>query len=133
MCLDWILTHKHDYVTQTKALGLDDPSKNRIITLGSACEKVYLDVWSHMICSVISRAFPSSASGMGESNHGWNLFESFFKKEYVDLFFSVDKITRPARDTQANKREVHKETYHDVFASSLDYSEATDFMSHELA
>jgi len=66
-----------------------EPSKARSITKGPAALRVILDWVSRLCSSVLSKTFPSSHSGMKQSDHPWRLFESLFTKEFEELMFSA--------------------------------------------
>jgi hypothetical protein len=60
-----------------------------MVTKGRIALKVVLDLVNKLCSEVLKKAFPSSYSGMAQSDHPWRLYNSFFTKEFEDLIFSV--------------------------------------------
>jgi len=100
-----------------------EPSKARAVTKGPASLRVILD-WVSRICSVVlSKTFPSSHSGMKESDHPWRLFESLYTKEFEDvLSLSKGDGVKEWDDDRKN----YTVTLPRVFAASTDYKDATN-------
>lgn len=128
VCLQKVLTMKIEDVSKAYALIVKEPGKGRAITKGHACLKIVLDV-VNKICSHPLTKLESSSSGMGKSHHGWNFFKTFFEEEMQEVIFK-----RKTREKKAYTAytEVY-ETYDDVFVSSTDYENATDYLVHEVA
>ena len=92
--------------------------------------KIVLDVINKLVAKPFAKAFPSSASGMEKSNHGWNVYKAFFTGALRDMVFtpSNEEVT-----TLGDDAEIRDITWETVYASSTDFDTATDFMSHEVA
>lgn len=128
-CLDTVLRTPRGQLTNAFLTIVKEPGKARSVTKARTCLKIVLDVVSK-ICSVpLKRGIKSSASGMGASNHGWNLFLRLHSEELRDMVFSV----KSREDTAYAGYVERTETYEDLFVVSTDYSEATDRTQHELA
>jgi len=115
---------KAAYLTMVK-----EPGKARTVTKARACLKIVLDLVSKIVASPLEKGIRSSASGMGKSNHGWNLFCRLMSDEVRDMVFSLD-----SREENPYEGYVERtDTFKALFMSSTDYKEATDQLSHEVA
>jgi hypothetical protein len=106
-----------------------EPGKARSVTKGKACLKIVLDVVNGICSWPLAKGFESSASGMLKEAHGWNLFKKFFSS-YRDITFDLEKQVTWSED---HLTKTVKRFYRDVFASSTDYTTATDFMRYDIA
>jgi hypothetical protein len=77
---------------------------------------------------MMKKAFSSSWSGMAADNHPWQLYKSFTDKEFEELLFTPSP--GPIKQDKFGGKTL---TYAPVFFSSTDYSEATDYLHHEVA
>jgi hypothetical protein len=126
--LDYVLRMTPEELSRTVVVMVKEPGKSRTVTKGPACLKIVLDVLNR-ICSWPLKKVKSSTSGMEKSNHGWNLFKSFFEEAGKDILFRT-------RERHEEKLEgtIHvTESFEDCFVSSTDYETATDNMHHQVA
>jgi len=115
-------------LTSVKEIIVKEPAKCRTVTKGRACLKVVLDTINH-ICSFPLGKIQTSTSGMTMSHHGWNLFKSFFKDEKREIFFHTESSVESKYESHSEVTE----SYSDVFISSTDFEEATDYENFEIA
>jgi hypothetical protein len=130
-CLEYVLGNTWEEVSPIQMVAVKEPGKTRIVTKGSAYLKMVLDLVNKICSEPIKKGLESSQSGMAESNHGWNLFRSFFEGEKEKLIFEVEteKIT-PIHGTD----NLHVERkFKPVYVSSTDFETATDYMNLEVA
>jgi hypothetical protein len=106
-----------------------EPGKARSVSKGMAALKIVLDFISRICSWPLKKGFASSESGMGKSNHGWNYFRDMFTDEFRTTVFSVDTVEDEPMVDYTRRHIVWK----DAYASSTDYEEATDRMSHSVA
>jgi hypothetical protein len=100
-CLDEVLRTTPEELRKVQLTTVKEPGKARTVTKGPAALKVVLDTVSK-ICSWPLKKLESSASGMGKSHHGWNLFcdlfdEQNFKKTLPRSRRGGGRIRRPPR------------------------------------
>jgi hypothetical protein len=127
-CLDEVLRTSPEDLRSVYLTIVKEPAKARAVTKGPAALKVVLDTVSK-ICSWPLSKVESSASGMGKSHHGWNLFNDLFNEQSFKSLFHV-------RDKEQEEYVDHLErTYiwEDLYFSSTDYQEATDRIEHAVA
>jgi hypothetical protein len=108
---------------------VDEPGKSRSITKTRACIKIVLDLVNKICAVPLEKGFGSSHSGMRASNHAWNLFKDFEKKEFEDLLFDPESSV----SEEFVEHTVITKVYKHVFMTSTDYETATDFLSHKVA
>jgi hypothetical protein len=127
-CLNVVAGLKLDELREVFLTSVKEPAKVRIVTKGRAALKIVLDTVSKICSYPLKKGFKSSESGMGKSNHGWNLFREIFSEEMVADIFEED--TREDENFVGySERTISWKT---VYASSTDYQEATDRMVHPL-
>jgi len=127
-CLDEVLNTPVQDLRQVHLTLVREPGKARVVTKGHAALKIVLDTVSKICSYPLKKGIKSSASGMGRSHHGWNLFRDFTSEEFYDLLFCEDRKRR-VEDTFHD--HVDSTMYwEDLYFSSTDYSEATDRMVH---
>jgi hypothetical protein len=130
-CLDEVLHTKEEELRKVHLTVVKEPSKARVVTKGHAALKIVLDTVSKICSYPLKKGFSSSASGMGKSHHGWNLFKDMTSEEMYDLLFSEDRKRR-VEDT-FNDHIDRVQYWNDVYLCSTDYQEATDRMVHRFA
>jgi len=81
-CIYVVIRMTREERTNAYLTVVKEPSKARSVTKGPACLKVILDFVNKICSEVLSKAFPSSTSGMTMSDHPWRLFNSFFTNEF---------------------------------------------------
>jgi len=129
-CLEEVLVIPPDKLTEVSLLMVREPGKSRTVSKGRACLKIVLDVVNKLVSKPFAKAFPTSASGMERSNHGWNFFKSMFHGIGKEIVFSQHAVQTEV----LNEREKYKtHVWETVFASSTDFNTATDMMHHEVA
>jgi hypothetical protein len=127
-CLDEVLRTTPEELRKVQLTTVKEPGKARTVTKGPAALKVVLDTVSK-ICSWPLKKLESSASGMGKSHHGWNLFCDLFDEQNFKKLFHV-------RDVEEEEYVDHLErtyVWEDLYFSSTDYQEATDRINHTVA
>jgi hypothetical protein len=130
-CLDEVLYTSPEVLREVHLTVVREPSKARVVTKGHAALKIVLDTVSKICSWPLKKGFTSSASGMGKSHHGWNLFKDFTSEEMYSLLFSED---RPRRTEDAFNDHIDRVMYwQDLWFCSTDYQEATDRMVHAFA
>jgi hypothetical protein len=128
-CLEKVLLMTDEERSNAFLVVIKEPGKARSITKASAYVKVVLDLVSKLCCEPLAKGIRSSSSGMGKANHGWELFQSYMSEETGIELFQLKTRKRFVNGDVTT----YVDTYRDVFASSTDYSEATDHMHHEVA
>jgi len=128
-CLHEVLTSNLEELRRVSLTLVREPGKARVVTKGHAALKIVLDTVSKICSYPLKKGFKSSASGMGKSHHGWNLFKDFTSEEMYDLLFSEDRKFR--EDDQFAEHISRVQVWEDVYLSSTDYQEATDRMVHK--
>lgn len=130
-CLDEVLHTPVEELRKVHLTVVREPSKARVVTKGHAALKIVLDTVSKICSYPLKKGFKSSASGMGKSHHGWNLFKDMTSEEMFDLLFSEN---RERRVEDAFHDHVDRTQYwQDLYLCSTDYQEATDRMVHAFA
>nr|WKR37703.1 putative RNA-dependent RNA polymerase [Leptosphaeria biglobosa narnavirus 12] len=127
-CLDEVLRTQPEDLRRVTLATVKEPAKARTVTKGPAALKVVLDTVSK-ICAWPLKKVPSSKSGMGKSHHGWNLFTELFDEENYKTLFHP----RTVEEDEYVDHIVRTYVWDDVYFSSTDYQEATDFINHEVA
>jgi len=127
--LDVIIRTPRDEISSVKLVVVKEPGKSRIVTKGPVALKVILDFVNHIVSEPLKKGIRSSSSGMGQSNHGWNFFKSFFTEGTEEILFHPAEVKE---EKFAGYSEVEY-TYDDVYVSSTDYETATDYMNHYVA
>jgi len=130
-CLEEVLQTSPEELRKVSLTLVSEPGKARAVTKGHAALKIVLDTVSKICAWPLKKGFRSSESGMGRSNHGWNLFRDFFSEEMYNELFTERKPLRE-EDTYADHVE-RRVVWEDCFVGSTDYQEATDRMVHTLA
>jgi len=128
-CLDDILMNPPEDSRKVFLTLVKEPGKARSVTKGQASLKIVLDTINKICAWPLRKGVKSSESGMGKSNHGWNLFRDMFSEEmYPDIF--DEEIREDEEFVGYVERLI---TWRNVFASSTDYQEATDKIVHSVA
>jgi len=127
-CLDHTLRTPLDKLRYAFLTVVKEPGKARTVTKARACLKVVLDL-VNKICSEPLKKVESSTSGMGQANHGWNLFLSMMSKEERAELFTVENREESAYEGYVERTD----TFEDLYMSSTDYEEATDQMPLDMA
>nr|UYL95378.1 MAG: RNA-dependent RNA polymerase [Baoding Narna tick virus 2] len=130
-CLDEVLHTKEEDLRKVFLTVVREPSKARVVTKGHAALKIVLDTVSKICSYPLKKGFRSSASGMGKSHHGWNLFKDMTSEEMYELLFTEDRKRR-VEDTFHDHID-RVQYWEDVYLCSTDYQEATDRMVHRFA
>jgi len=130
-CLDEVLYTPVEELREVLLTIVREPSKARVVTKGHACLKIVLDTVSKICAWPLKKGFTSSASGMGKSHHGWNLFRDFSTEEMHDLLFSEDRSRRV--DDLFNDHIDRTQYWQDLWFCSTDFQEATDRLVHSIA
>nr|WPR16644.1 MAG: RNA-dependent RNA polymerase [Mbeech associated narna-like virus 5] len=112
------------YLTMVK-----EPGKARTVTKARACLKIVLDLVNKIAAAPLEKGIRSSASGMGKSHHGWNLFCRLMSDEVRDMVFSLDNREENPYEGYVERTD----TFKALFMSSTDYEEATDQLRHYIA
>jgi len=107
----------------------NEPAKSRTVTKGPAPCKFIFDLVSKLCSDPLKKAFPSSHSGMAESNHPWRLQQATYTKEFEGEVFSGRENVRH----EGPSKQIHDIVYDCCFAGSTDYEEATDNFNLEIA
>jgi len=129
LALDHTLRTPPDLLKQAFLTVVKEPGKARSVTKARACLKIVLDLVNKLVSAPLEKGIRSSASGMGKSNHGWNLFCRLMSDDAKDMVFNVI-------DREENPYEGYVErtdTFADLYVVSTDYQEATDQMLHSVA
>jgi len=108
-----------------------EPGKARTVTKGVTAVKVVLDVINHLCSWPLAKGLESSSTGMKASHHAWNVFKSFYKPENRDEFFKVEGT--PTMRTLDGSEMTMEYTYRNMYSSSTDFNNATDFLRHDVA
>jgi hypothetical protein len=130
-CLHEVLQVSPEELAEVSLTLVKEPGKARVVTKGRAALKIVLDTVSKICSYPLKKGLESSASGMGRSNHGWNLFKDMFGEELYPVIFNED-LTRRITDPYAEHVQILT-FWEDVFFSSTDYQEATDRLVHQFA
>lgn len=128
-CLEETLRMAPEDRNNAALVAIDEPAKTRTVTKGSACVKIVLDVVNKLCMVPLEKGVPSSASGMGKANHGWNFFRESERDPAKGIIF--DTVKTEIED-YAGLRQILEE-YRTVYVGSTDYKTATDFLHHEIA
>jgi hypothetical protein len=129
LALDHVLRTPPDLLKQAFLTVVKEPGKARSVTKARACLKIVLDLVNKIIAEPLEKGIRSSSSGMGKSNHGWNLFCRLMSDDNRETVFHVE-------DREENPYEGYVErtdTFSDLWMVSTDYQEATDQMQHKVA
>jgi hypothetical protein len=125
--LEEVLAMNPARLAEVRLLMVREPGKARTVTKGHACLKVVLDVVNKLVAKPFAKAFPSSASGMEKSNHGWNVFKELFHRDLGQMTFEIAEQTIERESEGVN---VELTTFTELFAGSTDFDTATDYMQH---
>jgi hypothetical protein len=131
-CLEIVLGKQRSETEAVSMVAIKEPGKSRIVTKGSAYVKILLDVVNKICSEPLKKGLETSSSGMGKSHHGWNFFQSFFKKDLEDILFSLDNQEKEVNEVVPNHIGLHN-TYKAAYVSSTDFETATDYMNLEIA
>lgn len=129
LSLDHVLRSPPEHLTSAYLTMVKEPGKARTVTKARACLKIVLDLVNKLCSAPLERGIRSSASGMGKSNHGWNLFCRLMSDEVKDMVFSLDNREENPYEGYVERTDTFKHLY----MSSTDYKEATDQMRHTVA
>jgi len=130
-CLDEVMYTPVHELRKVHLTVVREPSKARVVTKGHAALKIVLDTVSKICSYPLKKGFTSSASGMGKSHHGWNLFRDMTSEEMYDLLFTEDRKRRV--EDPFHDHVDRTQYWQDVYLCSTDYQEATDRMVHRFA
>jgi len=119
-CVEEVLATDPIVLGTLKMLSVKAPSKVRIATKGHICLKVALDFINGVCSWVLSKAFPTSTSGMEKENHAWNFSKELHKMAGC---FVVSNIENDYLDATTR---VSITTYKPLFVGSTDFTAATD-------
>jgi hypothetical protein len=125
--LEEVLATPIEKLKEAYIVGVQEPSKTRVITKATASLKIVLEL-VHGVCSYPLGKIPSSVSGMTKDNHGWNLFKDFFS--HSDILFN--EIEKNIQQTSATNY-MEERLWADIYILSTDYSTATDALEHSRA
>lgn len=129
LSLDHTLRTPPELLKQAFLTMVKEPGKARTVTKARACLKIVLDLVNKLVSVPLEKGIRSSASGMGKANHGWNLFCRLMSDELKDMVFDTE-----SREENPYEGYVERtDTFKNLYMSSTDYSEATDFMDHNVA
>jgi len=128
-CLEEVLASNKEDLKKAFLVMIREPGKARTVTKGAAALKVVLDLVNG-ICSYPLKRVESSSSGMGKAHHGWNFFKEFFTSWRGLTFGDPEGIQRYKRGDGYIEEIV---TYPALYVGMTDYSEATDFLHHDVA
>jgi len=129
LSLDHVLRSPPSHLTSAYLTMVKEPGKARTVTKARACLKIVLDLVNKLCSSPLEKGIRSSASGMGKSNHGWNLFCRLMSDEVRDMVFSLDNREENPYEGYVERTDTFKHLY----MSSTDYKEATDQLRHTVA
>jgi len=129
LALDHTLRTPPDLLKQAFLTVVKEPGKARSVTKARACLKIVLDLVNKIVSVPLERGLRSSASGMGKSNHGWNLFCRLMTDDVRDLVFHVANREETTYEGYVERTD----TFEDLYVVSTDYQEATDQMLHTVA
>lgn len=121
-----IINSPSERLTKVSMVTISEPKKVRTVTKGPVEMKIVLDVVNKICSYVLKKAFKSSYGGLAEGNHPWSLFKDLYSEEYKDLIFNEE-------EEMHGQRKFHTKRYKPVYASSTDYSCATDYFNKEIA
>lgn len=107
-----------------------EPGKGRTVTKARAYLKVILDLVSRICAIPMKKGIDSSSSGMSKAHHGWNLFLNLMSEEMKETVFEPEST--PEQTEYGSYVEVST-NYRKTYASSTDFEEATDQLSHDFA
>jgi len=128
-CLDHTLRTPLEDLKLAFLTMIKEPGKARTVTKARACLKVVLDLVNKICSEPLKKGIKSSTSGMGASNHGWNLFNCLHEAAEEETVFSL-----LSREETAYEGYVERiDTLRDLYMVSTDYEEATDRMQHDVA
>jgi len=126
LALDHVLRSPPAHLNYAYLTMVKEPGKARVVTKARACLKIVLDLVNKLVSAPLEKGVRSSASGMGKSNHGWNLFCRLMSDEVRDMVFSLE-----SREENPYEGYVERtDTFKNLFMSSTDYKEATDQLTH---
>jgi hypothetical protein len=109
-----------------------EPAKARTVTKQRAALKVVLDVINKICSWPLGKGLESSRSGMTKGHHAWETFKEFYHSKNASMFFNSP--LEKQKYTNVSKKEFFVTRLYDtVFASSTDFSEATDYLQHSVA
>jgi len=129
LALDHVLRTPPGLLKQAFLTVVKEPGKARSVTKARACLKIVLDLVNKIVAKPLEKGIRSSASGMGKSNHGWNLFCRLMSDDARDMVFNVE-----SREENPYEGYVERtDTFTDLYMVSTDYQEATDQMLHSVA
>jgi hypothetical protein len=129
LSLDHVLRTPPDLLKQAFLTVVKEPGKARSVTKARACLKIVLDLVNKIVAVPMEKGIRSSSSGMGKSNHGWNLFCRLMSDEVRDMVFSLD-----SREENPYEGYIERmDTFKNLYMVSTDYEEATDQLTHEVA
>jgi hypothetical protein len=128
-CLDHVLRTPPDDLKTAFLTVVKEPGKARSVTKARACLKIVLDLVSKICSEPLKKGIRSSQSGMGKSNHGWNLFLRLSSAELEDMVFHLDE----REETPYEGHVERTDTFAPLYVSSTDYKEATDKLRHYVA
>lgn len=128
-CLDHTLRTPPEDLKLAFLTMIKEPGKARTVTKARACLKVVLDLVNKICSEPLKKGVTSSSSGMGASNHGWNLFNRLHAADQEDTVFALLQREETAYEGYVERTD----TFRDLYMVSTDYEEATDRMQHEVA
>jgi hypothetical protein len=130
-CLGEVLRTDPEELGKVFLTVVTEPGKGRSITKGAACLKIVLDTISRIVSYPLTKGFESSTSGMERANQGWQFFKAMHSQSFEEIVFNVNHRNREEtfEGTTINETLIYSPAY----ASSTDYSEATDYMHPEVA
>jgi len=128
-CLDHTLRTPLEELKLAFLTMIKEPGKARTVTKARACLKVVLDLVNKLCSEPLKKGIKSSTSGMGASNHGWNLFNRLHEADQEETVFSLLSREETAYEGYVERTD----TFRHLYMVSTDYEEATDRMDHAVA
>jgi len=110
-----------------------EPKKYRTVTKGLVEMKIVLDLVNKICSNVLKKVFPSSYGGLAEGDHPWSLYRGLYQGDLSEMMFSENKDGQSSYIDSTTKQGVQVKEYKCVYASSTDFSCATDYFNKELA
>jgi hypothetical protein len=128
-CLEHVLKTPAAILKEASVVVVNEPGKARTVTKGHAALKIVLDTVNKICAEPLRKGVPSSASGMGKATHGWNFFKDCFKQPLREALFSTQK----QREEVYHGHKIMHKWYKNIFVTSTDYKNATDYMEFEFS
>jgi hypothetical protein len=129
-CLEEVLESDPKEMSKVFTTVVKEPAKARTVTKGRAALKIVLDAINKIVSYPLKK-IRSSKSGMSMDAHGWNFFSEMFTEENIQETFV---LSSPQTEEKVSpKTSIIERDYEDLYVECTDYTNATDFMHHDVA